>query len=690
MRLGNTNAFSFATPEADVGVKISSSNMMMGQANYWTNQGVMRSELVIGSNIKRELLTIEQIVITDLETISPNNWRIAFERLPSLLNITINTFIKIESIVFNVTKKQSKTTFEITPIAWLGGSHLPFVRGSIVDVQVLAEVSNAELPSDVIVTAIDVTSILSHHDKCTITGVFQDIADARNLRHNRHYMLNERMCVISQIQFDIDTMQISNLVLKTVDGLEFQQVHVFGATIALTLLDVIRPPTFLDDNVIVSTVTSSEFPSNALQFHNTRIPVIVPHTKNIMCIKEITIEDVLTYTISTCDVYADSVVAQLDSSSAMYNVKTIKGTASYSLIGMPLIIKQTVKSTVAGTEFIVAAMAADVEKSLNAYKSESLYFTGLDAYATLVSSSRTTLSIKWTVAPIVPIPDEYVVFILPFKESKVTLLSKYNNCYINTSLTIGTKVGSETLSVYGDASVHNKLTIYDSKSYRPFLISYDSNVLRMHDAIDMNDDNIVLQKRATINGTVTAEQYLSFSDRRIKHQIRPASAANDMDTLKKINVKNFLLRDGNVPQKGVIAQELETILPDIVHEHDGYIPSICRNVHVTSTGALNISHLENAVKADIVAGGLLRITHMGKVMDARIKHVHEKRGALFIRLDKRFRTGDPVYIHGPYGKCKVIDKEYLFMTVLSALKHVDARVDALTREVVGLHPPTSL
>jgi hypothetical protein len=689
MRLGNTNAFSFATPEADVGVKISSSNMMMGQANYWTNQGVMRSELVIGSNIKRELLTIEQIVITDLEMISSNNWRIAFEYMPTVLLITTETFIKMESIVFNVTKQQNDTTFEITPIAWLGGSQLPFNKGSVVDVQVLAEVSHTELPSVVVTTTIDVASVATYHDKCTITGMFKDAADTSNLKQNRHYLLSARICVISQINFDVDTKQISNLVLKTVDGLEFQQVPILGTTMALTLLDVMRPPSFIDDNVIVSTVAFPEYPSNALQFHNTSISSVVPRTTNLMCIKEITIEDVLTYTISTCDVYADSVVAQLDSSSAMYNVKTIKGTASYSLVGTPLVIKQTTKNTSAGTDFIVTTMPIDVEHALHAYKDESLYFTGLDAYATLLSSSTTTLNIKWIVAPEIPFPDDYVVFIIPFKESKVTMLAAAN-CYINTSLTIGAKVGTETLTVCGDASIHNKFTIYDSKSAHPFSISYDSNVFRMHDAIDINDHDIVLQKRTTINGTVTADQYLSFSDKRIKHQIRPASAANDMDTLKKINVKNFLLRDGNVPQKGVIAQEIETILPDIVHEHDGYIPSICRDAHVTSKGALNISHLENTVKADIVAGGSLQITHRGKIMNAQIKHVREKRGALFIRLDKRFRVGELVYIHGPYGKCKVIDKEYLFMTVMSALKHVDARVDALTREVAGLLPPASL
>jgi hypothetical protein len=205
-------------------------------------------------------------------------------------------------------------------------------------------------------------------------------------------------------------------------------------------------------------------------------------------------------------------------------------------------------------------------------------------------------------------------------------------------------------------------------------------VFHIHDAFDINDHDIVLQKRATINGTVTADQYLSFSDKRIKHQIRQASGEHDMNTLKQINVKNFLLRDGDVPQKGVIAQEIEKILPAIVHEHEGFMPSICRDARVTSKGALNLnmSHLDGVVKADLYAGGALRIAYKGKTIDARIKQVRCKRGAMFIRLDKQaFPMGASVYIHGPHGKCKVIDKEYLFMTVLSALKNVDARVTAL-------------
>jgi hypothetical protein len=80
------------------------------------------------------------------------------------------------------------------------------------------------------------------------------------------------------------------------------------------------------------------------------------------------------------------------------------------------------------------------------------------------------------------------------------------------------------------------------------------------------------------SGIIMAPSFAAISDQRIKRNIISSPSQNDLNTLLKIRVTDYQFKDsvynGNGIIKGVIAQELEKILPQAVHTNGDYIPDI--------------------------------------------------------------------------------------------------------------------
>lgn len=78
-------------------------------------------------------------------------------------------------------------------------------------------------------------------------------------------------------------------------------------------------------------------------------------------------------------------------------------------------------------------------------------------------------------------------------------------------------------------------------------------------------------------GTICAGTFYALSDRRIKNIIGPSNTANDLETLTKIKIADYTMKDkmtyGNKSFKKVIAQELEEVYPQAVNKHANFIPN---------------------------------------------------------------------------------------------------------------------
>jgi hypothetical protein len=72
---------------------------------------------------------------------------------------------------------------------------------------------------------------------------------------------------------------------------------------------------------------------------------------------------------------------------------------------------------------------------------------------------------------------------------------------------------------------------------------------------------------SVFSGDITAANFNASSDNRLKHNVSDLS--NCIDTLKQISGRGFTWNNTNKKSFGVIAQELELILPELVQDQDG-------------------------------------------------------------------------------------------------------------------------
>jgi hypothetical protein len=100
--------------------------------------------------------------------------------------------------------------------------------------------------------------------------------------------------------------------------------------------------------------------------------------------------------------------------------------------------------------------------------------------------------------------------------------------------------------------------------------------------IDIENDRVgigttIPSTKLSVSGNVTAIDFNSTSDQTLKINIEKLN--NSIEILKKINPVSFNWKDNGDKSYGVIAQELEKILPELVRDNNGtktvsYIPLI--------------------------------------------------------------------------------------------------------------------
>ena len=106
---------------------------------------------------------------------------------------------------------------------------------------------------------------------------------------------------------------------------------------------------------------------------------------------------------------------------------------------------------------------------------------------------------------------------------------------------------------------------------------------------------------------ITASEFDAFSDARIKDIESVSKSSPDLETLNKIEITNYTLKDkiknGNRPFKKVIAQQVETVYPQVVSRHVDFIPNVYQltdKINKTDSGYIlqfdNGHHLSKAAK----------------------------------------------------------------------------------------------
>lgn len=130
--------------------------------------------------------------------------------------------------------------------------------------------------------------------------------------------------------------------------------------------------------------------------------------------------------------------------------------------------------------------------------------------------------------------------------------------------------------------------------------SLNVNKIEITEAVSTNTADKVVKRDSSGNfsaGVVTVTDINSTSDRQLKDNITPIN--DPMQILNQLEGVGFTWKDTNEKSYGIIAQELEKVLPELVHEsEDGYkivsyIPLIAFLIQAIKMQQIQIDELKN-------------------------------------------------------------------------------------------------
>jgi hypothetical protein len=180
-----------------------------------------------------------------------------------------------------------------------------------------------------------------------------------------------------------------------------------------------------------------------------------------------------------------------------------------------------------------------------------------------------------------------------------------------------------------------------------------------------------------LSNTAFSVGFYIYSDKRIKKDFEPIN--NSLETIEKINLTSFRYIDwkqkGNIKNYGIIAQEVEEIIPEVINKHQDFIPNIYKNAN-SYDGISNI-YIEID---DISIGDKIKIyddknkEHIKEVID-----INED----YITIDspiEDYEEDSPLFIYGKeIPDVKNVNYEALFIINMRATQELYKRVKALEK-----------
>ena len=243
-----------------------------------------------------------------------------------------------------------------------------------------------------------------------------------------------------------------------------------------------------------------------------------------------------------------------------------------------------------------------------------------------------------------------------------------NNNYIQ--LGNATSVANFPITINSSASVGGTISTYAIASTASYLGGQTTTIT----------PNFILGVIGTAGFSSTLYIY---SDKRIKKDIKKIE--NSLNLIEKINPISYkyidFVKNGTINNYGVIAQEIEKIIPDIINKTTDYIPNIYKNVDKYDNELLRlyISGEEISIGDKIKIFDINNKEHLKKVIDKNDD---------YITIDEpieNYEEGSKIFIYGKeINDLKNVNYEALFSINLKAtqelynlIKEQDKRIKIL-------------
>jgi len=667
------------------GFSIDSNFIQMENNSKLFYNGHLDNQIVFTNHIKK-FKTSMNCTVLDMHLRNTETYRLHLQCSTSTVDpFSDGDFIRIDQIIFKVIDRISDGILDLEYVLASQKNTVPCKVGDSVIVEVFNEFYKDPIEtSNVWLNLTDSFQSLTNSTVVFRVTILDDIF-IPNIIPNNIYSFNVQNAPTHILKLKgvdkISDMQY-NLTFSTMDGRTFPVnltsllATMYDYPMELIMHDVLIPQGLTDTNTIWGTLA---LPTDTfVQIKNSMLTSILNSYKdpNYNIIEYIVFNG-NEYSVESASLYNDSTILSLKNYNTSY-AYTAKGFFTFKMIGIPLYIKSLEIQGYSMFKYTVND-PFEMLPSMYRYINHAIYITTTGVYATILSIDLYEKSIiinKPLKAPI-DIPINNFIYVIPFKEVKRKVLTN-ENCYIGEKLGVGIKLPDEMLSVNGNASIKNKVIYHNIEGTSSFTTKYSGNTFSMGDAIWI-DSNVTVKRNTVIDGSILATSYLNYSDKRLKKNIRMSSPKNDLKLLKQLSVYDFVMAmDNTRKQKGLLAHEIQRIKPEFVNEINGVVKSICMPCRVTKHGSIIIRNPNNP--QDFKKNGVLRI-HMGvQNKDVGIIGVTCKKNTLFVKVSDKI-SGQYVYVQGPHGKIKVIDKDSITWMMLNGLKAVVTELEQLKQDV---------
>ena len=196
-------------------------------------------------------------------------------------------------------------------------------------------------------------------------------------------------------------------------------------------------------------------------------------------------------------------------------------------------------------------------------------------------------------------------------------------------------------------------------------------------SLSRHDDYARFHKNLHVQGDLVAETISHVSDRAFKTDIVHRDPAKDVAILRELEIHEYAFfdRDGPIKEFGVIADELERVLPEAVSVVEGFVPNVRAEATYRSSGFLVIVGRFEAV---ISKSPRLQVRRRGSDRttwrDVRVALCYEDSTSTYVGLDDDYdKAGDRLEagsyeVYGTWGEYKVASTTHLLMCCINAVK----------------------
>jgi len=189
----------------------------------------------------------------------------------------------------------------------------------------------------------------------------------------------------------------------------------------------------------------------------------------------------------------------------------------------------------------------------------------------------------------------------------------------------------------------------------------------------------------TVGGGVVAPIYAVESDQRIKDILGITDGKQDLETLKRIEVTNYRMKDrvslGGEVSKKVIAQQVESVLPQAVKKTTGTLPDIYQKAQAEKGWVLLKSDLKKGEKVRIIGQSGDQVYEVSAI--AEPGSPASEAGARF-QVSPALPDGK-VFVYGrEVNDFRTVDYDALSMLNISATQELIRQVESQGEELARL------